>query len=88
MIVRTFLHRENEWCFYFILLGHFTLFTTGCSQLYYGFQAVGEESCYTLAYPEQQECLDQLTIGYDEYEKERQQSKKMQDPVFLRGDDY
>lgn len=64
------------------------LYTTGCSQLYNGFQAVGEESCYTLAYPEQQECLDQLTIGYDEYEKERQQSKKMQDPVFLRGDEY
>lgn len=53
------------------------LFCSGCAQMYTGFQAVGVQSCHTLSYPEQQECLDQVNLSYDEYEEEREQSTQL-----------
>lgn len=52
------------------------LFCLGaCRGLYEGFRSAKAEDCYRLAYPEQEQCLQQINITYDEYEKERQGKK-------------
>lgn len=43
----------------------------GCKALYEGFKMSRNEDCYRLTYPEQEECLRQVDISYEEYEKER-----------------
>ena len=44
---------------------------TGCAQLYHGFQAQSVQSCYSLPYSEQQECLEGVRSTYEAYEMER-----------------
>ncbi|WP_458777178.1 hypothetical protein [Desulforhopalus sp. 52FAK] len=53
------------------------LFCPGCTQLYTGFQAVGEQSCHGLSYPEQQDCIEQVNLSYEEYEDERERSTQL-----------
>ncbi|MDK9709448.1 MAG: hypothetical protein OEL83_20610 [Desulforhopalus sp.] len=50
----------------------------GCQAFYEGFKMGRSEDCYRLAYPEQEQCLQQVAGSYDEYEKERmvRQGKK------------
>ena len=43
----------------------------GCRGLYEGFKMSKTEDCYRLAYPDQEQCLQQVNVSYDEYEKER-----------------
>lgn len=48
------------------------LFTvSGCSNMYEGLKASRQEDCYRLSYPDQQECLRETDVSYEEYEKER-----------------
>lgn len=53
---------------------------SGCSSRawYEGFREVERQHCYEIESPsERQECLDKLTeTSYDQYEKEREESKK------------
>ncbi|HBG18851.1 MAG TPA: hypothetical protein DDY32_06120 [Desulfobulbaceae bacterium] len=48
----------------------------GCRSLYEGFKAVRTEECYRLPYPDQEECLRQAGVGYDEYEKDREGARR------------
>ena len=54
------------------------LFFLGCRGVYEGFKSVSAEECYKLAYPEQQQCLEQAQMSYEEYEKERAGRKRSQ----------
>jgi hypothetical protein len=47
------------------------VFLGGCRGLYEGFKMSKAEDCYRLAYPDQEQCLQQVNVSYDEYEKER-----------------
>jgi len=49
---------------------------SGCRSLYEGFKAVHTEECYSLPYPDQEECLRQTGVGYDEYEKAREEARR------------
>lgn len=51
--------------------------TSACSHWYSGFQAVGVDSCYKLPYPDQQHCLDQVQMGYEEYQQQRKLSNTL-----------
>ncbi|MBU1564510.1 MAG: hypothetical protein KJ630_02645 [Proteobacteria bacterium] len=50
----------------------------GCRGLYEGFKSAKTEDCYRLAYPDQELCLQQVNVSYEEYEKERQGEKRPQ----------
>ena len=54
------------------------LFFLGCRGVYEGFKSASAEECYKLAYPEQQQCLQQVQMSYEEYEKERAGRKRSQ----------
>ena len=54
----------------------FLLIHTGCSNFYDGFKAVEMERCYQLPYPDQQQCLRQIDISYQEYKQQRGEAKK------------
>lgn len=43
----------------------------GCRGMYEGFKMSKAEECYRLNYPEQEQCLRDVNVSYDEYEKER-----------------
>lgn len=43
----------------------------GCRGIYEGFKAIGKEACYSLPYPDQQECLRENDVDYEEYERQR-----------------
>jgi len=47
--------------------GMFLLTVSGCSALYKGFQMSARERCYQLTYPEQEQCLQENDLEYDEY---------------------
>ena len=47
-----------------------------CSNFYDGFKAVEMDSCYRLPYPDQEECLQQIDMSYEEYEQQREEAKK------------
>lgn len=47
------------------------IFLGGCRGMYEGFKLSKAEDCYRLAYPEQEQCLQQVDVNYDQYEKER-----------------
>jgi hypothetical protein len=48
-----------------------SIMVAGCTQLYHGFQAQSVESCYSLPYSEQQECLERVRSSYEAYEQDR-----------------
>ena len=48
----------------------------GCRSLYEGVKAVRTEECYRLPYPDQEECLRQASVSYDEYEKDREEARR------------
>ena len=43
----------------------------GCGNVYEGFKTMKLEDCYQLSYPDQEECLLENDVSYDEYESER-----------------
>lgn len=46
-------------------------FLGGCRGLYEGFKSQKAEDCYRLPYPDQEGCLQQVDVSYEEYERER-----------------
>lgn len=50
---------------------------SSCRNMYEGFHAQGLERCYTLPYPEQQDCLRQNDVSYEEYEEQRKQQQPL-----------
>ena len=57
-----------------VLVGLFCL--AGCRGMYEGFKSVKSEDCYRLPYPEQEQCLQQMDVSYEEYEKTREGMKR------------
>jgi hypothetical protein len=57
----------------------FVLASGGCQAFYEGFKMGRSEDCYRMAYPEQEQCLQQVAGSYDEYEKERTARQRKQD---------
>lgn len=53
-----------------VILGCLVLMS-GCRGLYEGFKMSKAEDCYRLSYPDQEQCLQQVNMSYEEYEKER-----------------
>lgn len=53
-------------------------FLPGCRGMYEGFKTQKAEDCYRLAYPDQEQCLQQVDVSYEEYEKERLGKKPRQ----------
>lgn len=53
-------------------------FLPGCRGMYEGFKSLKAEDCYRLAYPDQEQCLQQVDVSYEEYEKERVGTKPPQ----------
>lgn len=47
-----------------------------CSNFYDGFKAVEIDNCYKLPYPDQEECLRQIDISYEEYKQQREEAEK------------
>jgi len=43
----------------------------GCSNMYEGFKAIKLDECYRLPYPEQEDCLQEIDVSYEQYEKEQ-----------------
>ncbi len=58
------------------LAGLFSL--GGCRGLYEGFKSQKAEDCYRLPYPDQEGCLQEVDISYEEYEKERKRKTRGQ----------
>ena len=54
------------------------VFFLGCRGVYEGFKSTSAEECYKLAYPDQEQCLQQVQMSYEEYEKERAGRKRSQ----------
>ena len=54
----------------------FSLTLLACSNFYDGFKAVEIDNCYRLPYPDQEECLRQIDIGYEEYKQQREEAKR------------
>jgi hypothetical protein len=54
------------------------LLLPGCRPLYEGFKAARTEECHRLFQPDQEECLRQAEVGYDEYERNRQEATRRQ----------
>ena len=46
--------------------------------MYEGFKSVKAEDCYRLTYPEQEQCLQQVDVSYEEYEQEREKTLRRQ----------
>lgn len=44
----------------------------GCRGFYEGFKAIGDEACYSLPYPDQQDCLLENDVDYEEYSRQKQ----------------
>jgi hypothetical protein len=41
---------------------------TSCSNMYEGFKASELDECYRLSYPDQEECLRENEVSYEEYQ--------------------
>lgn len=54
------------------------LFLGGCRGLYEGFKLQKAEDCYRLPYPDQEGCLQQVDVSYEQYEKERKAKPRVQ----------
>ncbi|MFT5698975.1 MAG: hypothetical protein ACI8ZB_001831 [Desulforhopalus sp.] len=54
-----------------------SVLSSGCAQMYSGVQAVVIDSCYSLPYSEQHDCIEQVRCSQEAYEQDKEKAQSV-----------